>query len=133
MTETAQFIQDKERAAGNDKMWGFVWQGNAYEGLTCDALEWVASHGGGMIVEKDGTISINNPNAAAALDMAAKWVGTISPEGVIGYKEEDARGIWDQGNAVFMRNWPYAWSLSNKDESAVKGLSLIHISEPTRL
>ena len=121
MTETAQFIQDKERAAGNDKMWGFVWQGNAYEGLTCDALEWVASHGGGMIVEKDGTISINNANAAAALDMAAKWVGTISPEGVIGYKEEDARGIWDQGNAVFMRNWPYAWSLSNKDESSVKG------------
>ena len=55
-------------------MWGFVWQGNAYEGLTCDALEWVASHGGGMIVEKDGTISINNANAAAALDMAAGLV-----------------------------------------------------------
>ena len=53
--------------------------------------------------------------------MAAKWVGTISPEGVIGYKEEAARGIWDQGNAVFMRNWPYAWSELQKENSAVKG------------
>jgi trehalose/maltose transport system substrate-binding protein len=36
MTEKAQYIKDKERAAGNDKLGGFVWQGNAYEGLTCD-------------------------------------------------------------------------------------------------
>ena len=70
MTAAAQKIQDAERAAGNKDMWGFVWQGNAYEGLTCDALEWVKSFGGGQIVEADGTISINNDKAAAALDLA---------------------------------------------------------------
>ena len=62
-------------------MWGFVFQGNAYEGLTCDALEWVKSSGGGQIVEADGTISINNPKAAAAIERAKGWVGTISPPG----------------------------------------------------
>ena len=31
-----------------------AFQGNAYEGLTCDALEWVKSNGGGQIVEPDG-------------------------------------------------------------------------------
>ena len=103
-------------------MWGFVWQGNAYEGLTCDALEWVKSFGGGQIVEPDGTISINNPQAIAALELAKTWVGTISPDGVLAYQEEESRGVWQTGNAVFMRNWPYAYGLGNGDDSAVKGL-----------
>ena len=114
-------VQDKERAAGNNDFHGFVFQGNAYEGLTCDALEWVKSHGGGQIVEPDGSISINNPNAARALEAAASWVGTIAPKGVLAYQEEEARGVWQTGNAAFMRNWPYAYGLGNGDDSAVKG------------
>ena len=117
---TAQEIQDGERAAGQADLWGFVWQGNAYEGLTCNALEWIKSYGGGQIVEPDGTISVNNPQAAAALEEAKSWVGTISPEGVLAHKDEDARGVWQTGNAVFMRNWPYAFALSAGDDSAVK-------------
>ena len=122
MTTTAQTIQDGERAEGKADLWGFVWQGNSYEGLTCDALEWVKSFGGGQIVEPDGTISINNPQAVAALEQAKSWVGTISPDGVLAYQEEEARGVWQTGNAVFMRNWPYAYGLGNGDDSAVKGL-----------
>jgi trehalose/maltose transport system substrate-binding protein len=122
LAETAKFIQDAERAEGKGDLWGFVWQGNAYEGLTCNALEWVKSYGGGQIVEPDGTISINNENAVAALEMAKSWVGTISPDGVLAYQEEEARGVWQTGNAVFMRNWPYAYGLGNGDDSAVKGL-----------
>ena len=121
LSATAKEIQDAERAAGNADMWGFVWQGNAYEGLTCNALEWIKSYGGGQIVEPDGTISVNNENAAKALEMAKSWVGTISPEGVLSYQEEEARGVWQTGNAVFMRNWPYAYGLGNGDDSAVKG------------
>ena len=121
LTTTAQEIQDAERAAGQNDLWGYVWQGNAYEGLTCNALEWVKSHGGGQIVEPDGTVSINNENAVKALEQAAAWVGKISPAGVLAYQEEEARGVWQTGNAVFMRNWPYAYNLSNGDDSAVKG------------
>jgi trehalose/maltose transport system substrate-binding protein len=121
LTETAKEIMDKERAAGANQLWGFVFQANAYEGLTCDALEWVKSHGGGQIVEPDGTISINNENAARALDQAKSWIGTIAPEGVLAYQEEESRGVWQTGNAVFMRNWPYAYALGNGDDSAVKG------------
>jgi trehalose/maltose transport system substrate-binding protein len=118
---TAQMIQDKERAAGNNDFHGFVFQGAAYEGLTCDALEWVKSFGGGQIVEPDGTISINNPDAIKAIETAKSWIGTISPEGVLGYKEEDSRGVWQTGNSAFMRNWPYAYSLGNGEDSQVKG------------
>jgi trehalose/maltose transport system substrate-binding protein len=118
---TAQKIQDGERAAGNKDMQGFVFQGAAYEGLTCNAMEWIASYGGGNFVEPDGSIDINNPKAAEALKMAASWIGTISPEGVLNYKEEDARGVFQSGNAVFMRNWNYAYALVNGDDSPIKG------------
>ena len=121
MEATAKEIQDKERAAGQKDLWGYVFQGNAYEGLTCDALEWVKSSGGGQIIETDGTISINNEKAATALNRAKGWIGTISPSGVLAYQEEESRGVWQTGNSVFMRNWPYAYALGNGADSPVKG------------
>lgn len=122
LEETAREIMTAERAAGNADLWGFVFQGNAYEGLTCNALEWITSHGGGQVVEADGTISVNNPGAIAALERAAGWVGTISPTGVLGYTEEESRGVWQLGNSVFMRNWPYAYALGNGADSPIAGL-----------
>lgn len=121
LTQAARTIMAEERAAGDDDLWGFVWQGKAYEGLTCDALEWVDSFGGGAIVGADGAVTINNPQAVAAIEMAASWVGDITPEGVLNYDEEAARGVFQSGNAVFMRNWPYAWALAQGDDSPIKG------------
>ncbi|WP_409934628.1 ABC transporter substrate-binding protein [Mesorhizobium amorphae] len=121
LTETAKLIQEKERAAGNPDLWGFTWQGKSYEGLTCDAIEWVASSGGGTIIEPDGKVSINNPAAAKALTRAKDWVKTISPEGVLGYDEETSRAVFEAGNAVFHRNWPYVWGTSQAEGSKVAG------------
>lgn len=120
LTEIAREIQNAEREAGNDRMQGFVFQGRAYEGLTVNALEWVASFGGGTVVDNEGEVTINNERAAQALDLAASWIGDISPEGVLYYTEEEARGVFQGGNAVFMRNWPYAWSLAQSDDSDVR-------------
>jgi len=119
LTTAARTIQAGERAEGKADFWGFVWQGRPYEGLTCNALEWVASYGGGNFVERDGRISANNPRAAAALTLAASWVGEISPPGVLNYSEEEARGVFQSGNAAFMRNWPYAWALGNAPDSPI--------------
>jgi trehalose/maltose transport system substrate-binding protein len=119
LTETAQMIQEKERA-GNPNFWGYVFQAKSYEGLTCNALEWVDSFGGGSIVSPDGKITINNPKAVAALTLAASWVNKISPQGVLNYTEEEARGAFQSGSALFMRNWPYAWALANAGDSPVK-------------
>lgn len=116
----AKKIQEGERAAGNKDFQGFVFQAKAYEGLTCDALEWVVSHGGGTIIDDKGNITINNPGAAKALDTAASWIGSIAPQGVLNYGEEDSRGVWQNGNAAFMRNWPYAWSLGQAADSPIK-------------
>jgi trehalose/maltose transport system substrate-binding protein len=125
LTQAAKVVQDGERKAGNANMWGFVFEGRAYEGLTCDALEWVDSFGGGTIVAESGKdkgqVTINNPKAIEALKLASSWVKNIAPEGVLNYAEEEARGAFQSGNAVFMRNWPYAWALSQGGDSPVKG------------
>jgi trehalose/maltose transport system substrate-binding protein len=120
LTATATKIQDAERKAGNKDLWGFVFQGKAYEGLTCNALEWVVSHGGGSVIDAEGKVTIDNPEAAAALELAASWIGTISPQGVLNYQEEEARGTFQSGKAVFMRNWPYAWNLAQAADSPIK-------------
>jgi trehalose/maltose transport system substrate-binding protein len=121
LTDMATTIQEGERA-DNPDFWGFTWQGNAYEGLTTNALEWVKSFAGGEIVSPDGVITINNPNAVTAVETAASWVGTISPPGVTGFQEEDARNMFQNGNAAFMRNWPYAYSLGQSDDSPIQGM-----------
>lgn len=121
LTATARRIQQAERAAGNNRMQGFVFQAKGYEGLTCDALEWIDSFGGGTVVDSAGKVTIDNPQAVAALDLAASWIGDIAPQGVLNYDEEASRGVFQSGNAVFMRNWPYAWSLGNAADSPIKG------------
>lgn len=121
LRDTAARVQAAERAAGHTKMWGFVFQGKTYEGLTCNALEWFSSYGGGQFVDAQGRVSVDNPRALQALRMARSWVGTIAPTGVLNYAEEEARGVFQSGHAVFMRNWPYAWALMNNPDSPVGG------------
>jgi len=114
---------DGERATNPD-FYGFVFQSNAYEGLTCNGLEWQYSNGGGRIVEDvDGkaTVTLNNPQAIAAFERAAGWVGTIAPEGVTTYQEDESLNVFVAGNAAFMRNWPYAWSVSQDPKSVISG------------
>ena len=121
MTRIATKIQAEERKAGRKNFWGYIFQGKSYEGLTCNALEWVQSYGGGSFVDEKGNVTINNEKAARAFDMAKSWIGTISPKGVLGYKEEESRTVFQNGDALFMRNWPYVWQLSQAQDSPLKG------------
>lgn len=121
LAAAAKKIQDGERGAGNKDFQGLVFQAKAYEGLTCDAVEWLASFGGGSIVDAGGKVTVNNPKAVLALKTAASWIGSITPSGVLNYGEDEARGVFQSGKAAFMRNWPYAWSLAEGADSPVKG------------
>jgi len=121
LTEMAKKIQDGERKEGKKDFQGFVFQGKASESVTCNALEWIYSFGGGSIIEPDKKVTINNPNAIKALQTAKSWVGAISPPGVVTYSEEEARNVWQAGNAAFMRNWPYAYALGQAPKSVIAG------------
>ncbi len=120
LERTAKIIQDKERAKGNDKMWGFVFSGKAFEGLTCNAVEWLTSHNA-QIVDQNGGVIINNPKTLDTLKRIQKWIGYITPPGALNYAEEDSRGVFQSGNAVFMRHWPYTIPLVEAPDSPIKG------------
>jgi len=94
----AKKIQDGEQKT-NSNFAGFVFQGNAYEGLTCDSLEWVASAGGGHFI--DG--------------------GKVTPNGVTTYQEDQTEHAFDNGDAAFARNWPYQYGIGAGAGSKVKG------------
>ncbi|MBZ4665864.1 ABC transporter substrate-binding protein [Mahella sp.] len=97
--------------------YGFVFQANQYEGLVCDALEYIHSNNGKVL---DGSnVVLNSENTIEALDIFKKMLD-IAPEGVTTYIENDSLVAFQEGRAAFMRNWPYAWAVVNSDESKVK-------------
>jgi trehalose/maltose transport system substrate-binding protein len=116
----ARRIQAGERANGDKDFWGFLWQGAPIEALTSNALEWQVSEGGGTILEENGNITVNNPQTIRAWDRAARWVGSISPPGVVAYKEWDTGNIWKAGKAVFMRSWASEYIADRAQDSLIK-------------
>jgi trehalose/maltose transport system substrate-binding protein len=115
----AKKIQDGERSS-NPNFTGFVFQGNAYEGLTCNSLEWLASAGGGHFVD-NGKITIDNPKARTILDAMRTQIGKITPHGVTTYQEDQTEHAFDNGDAAFARNWPYQYGIGATAGSKVKG------------
>ena len=115
----ARKIQTGEQKT-NKNFYGFVFQGNAYEGLTCNALEWIASAGGGTLIS-GGKATINNAKARTILDAMRVQIGKTTPRGVTSYQEDQTEHAFDDGNAAFARNWPYQYGIGATAGSKVKG------------
>lgn len=94
--------------------WGFLWQGKQYEGLVTVFLEVLWGFGGEWIDPSARTVHLDEAPALRALEFLKDTVGVISPPGVTGYSEEDTRILFQGGRAVFMRNWPYVWTLARR-------------------
>ncbi|CAD7771175.1 MAG: putative ABC transporter-binding protein [Candidatus Methanoperedenaceae archaeon GB50] len=117
LVNMAKQIQKKERIQ-NKAFWGFVWQGAMYEGLICTFLEFCASGNGGISFDPLGKIKVNTMENQKALKFMVKLIhqeGISPPNTFTELKEEEVRLIFQQGNALFERNWPYAWKLHQED------------------
>jgi len=107
----------------NPNFYGFLWQGAQYEGLVCNWIEFAASNGGGIIL-RDGKIKLNLPSNIEAVQFMYDLIHTykISPPNTFTeMKEEEVRMSFQKGDALFERNWPYAWALHQSEDSYVKG------------
>ncbi|MEO7093633.1 MAG: ABC transporter substrate-binding protein [Polyangiales bacterium] len=116
--ELVSMAQDAQRR--DPTLRGYLFQGRQYEGLVCNALEMVWGFGGNDL--HDGRVLIDTKESRAALSFMRTLVTSgVSPPSVTSAAEEDARRVFQDGRAVFMRNWPYAWAEAQRPGSKIAG------------
>ncbi len=102
--------------------WGYVWQGRQYEGLAAMFVEVLEGFGGYWVNPDTLEVGLDQPESLKAIAFLKQTIkDKITPEGVTTYQEEETRRIFQNGEAAFLRNWPYVWALANADDSPIKG------------
>lgn len=108
---------------------GFVFQGDQYEGLVCDALEYVWG-AGGFVYGPHASDTVSK--AARGLDEMRSMITTgATPKAVTTYQEPQTANDFVAGLAAFARNWPYMWAMAqDSHQSKIAGkvgvLPLMH-------
>ncbi len=117
MIDDCKKIQALPQGAG---MNCYAGQFQKYEGLTVNAAEAINS-AGGVITDADGKPNVNTPQAKAGLDFLANGFkeGYI-PKEALTYKEEESRRAFQDGHLIFLRNWPYVYTLAEKNDGSSK-------------
>jgi multiple sugar transport system substrate-binding protein len=121
LAAAAVAIQGRVRNQNPD-FYGFAWQGAQYEGLVVDFLDFAGRKGGFFI--RDGRLIVDTPRNVRALSRMVDFIHTLKispPNTFTEMQEEEVRLYFQTGNALFERNWPYAYALHQSDESPVSG------------
>lgn len=116
LIEISQKIQQQNLAD-----WGYVWQGKQYEGLSAMFTEILQGFGGFWVDPQTQAVGLDRPEAIAAVEFLRQTITAgISPPDVTTYSEEETRLLFQSGNTVFLRNWPYVVALANDSKIAEK-------------
>lgn len=111
----------QELQATKATKWGYLWQGRQYEGLSAMFVEILEGYGGFWVNPETKEVGLAQPEAIKAVAFLKSTIQTgISPKGVTTYQEEDTRRLFQNGDAVFLRNWPYVLPLAQEDTSKIK-------------
>ena len=102
--------------------WGYVWQGRQYEGLVAMFVEVLQGYGGFWINPDTLEVGLDRSETVQAIQFLQNTIKAgVSPPGVTTYQEEETRRLFQSGQAVFLRSWPYVWPLANENNSPIKG------------
>lgn len=119
-----ELIQMAKQSQGkNGTKYGFILQAKQYEGLVCNAVEYIGSYGG-KFIDENGNVTVHSPETIKGLKEMKKIVdeADITPNNVTNFEEPETEASFIEGQAVFARNWPYMWASSNdKEKSKVSG------------
>jgi multiple sugar transport system substrate-binding protein len=97
----------------SDIKFGFLFQGAKSEAGVCDGCEFIWGHGGNVLDPSDPTkVLVDSPQAIEGLETERSMITDgIAPKAVTVYEETETEGGFLRGDAVFLRNWPYVYSL----------------------
>ncbi|WP_158056425.1 extracellular solute-binding protein [Halorussus halophilus] len=129
--------------------YGYTFQANAYEGLSCcDFNEFMTSWGGAYFgnPEKnlfgpvgDRPVTVNEKQVVDSIKMVRAFIHgssannalsgykNIAPPAVLQWTEEPSRKPFTAGNAVMHRNWPYSININGAEEEMGKDLGVMPI------
>ncbi len=120
---TVELLDEAKQLQGDGKVkWGYVWQGRQYEGLAAMFVEVLNGFGGSWVNPETREVGLDTPESIAAVQFLLDTVKQgIAPPGVTTYQEEETRRLFQSGEVLFLRNWPYVWPLANAADSPVAG------------
>ncbi len=105
----------------NDVKYGFVWEGDSYEGLTCNFMEYLTDAGGAPTNSAYTTATLNTAASTKAITFMRSLITSgASPAAVTTFQEPQAMTTFGDGNAAFLRNWDYAFSAATTPSSGGK-------------
>lgn len=115
--ETFDQLMQISQALQKQKLttWGYLWQGKQYEGAAAMFVEVLKGYGGFWVNPKTLEVGLDKPQALQAVEFLRSTIGKgISPPGVTTYGEDETRLLFQNGEALFLRNWPYVVGLAAK-------------------
>ncbi|WP_027409013.1 ABC transporter substrate-binding protein [Anoxybacteroides tepidamans] len=101
---------------------GYLMQAKQYEGLVCNAVEFIASYGG-QIVDKNNNVVVNSPETIKGLKKMVEIAKSdVVPSNITTFTEPESHTAFIEGQSPFIRNWPYQYALANdKEQSKIVG------------
>ncbi|KAJ2994983.1 hypothetical protein HDV02_001157 [Globomyces sp. JEL0801] len=104
-----KIIQGEATAGSGVNLVGYVGQFNAYEGLTCNVMEWLWSSDCGSIIDSEKNVTVASGCTSQILNRIKGFFQKgITPSYAQLYDESASLNKWLAGETIFMRNWPYA-------------------------
>ncbi|TAM66680.1 MAG: ABC transporter substrate-binding protein [Microbacteriaceae bacterium] len=122
-TTWEELVSDSKtiQAKGQVK-YGYVFQGANYEGATCNYVEFLADAGGSVLNSNQTKSTLNSAAAVKALTFEQSLVKDgISPQAESTFQETQSMNTFSAGDSLFLRNWDYAYSVSQAAGSNVIG------------
>ncbi|RSK26640.1 ABC transporter substrate-binding protein [Bacillus sp. HMF5848] len=108
----------KENKGAEGTQFGYLMQAKQYEGLVCNAVEFIAAYGG-EIIDANGDVAINSPETIKGLETLVEIATSdFVPSNVTTFAEPESHTSFIEGQSVFIRNWPYQWNLANDEEQS---------------
>jgi len=115
----ANAILNPTEEALNPDLVGYVGQFDAYEGGVCNFIEWIGSNGVTDIMVDGTSVDLTDPKIEEAMTFltglfAPRYTGVFDNEYIIPrsglvHDEGSSVGYFTGGNAIFMRQWTFAY------------------------